>query len=246
VTIVATLETVFSEIRQLKLGLALFLFDGFSRRNQLIGLYAGAAEEREDDALAVDPPGRARVGRHTTVRVAGRSLVPRRREADATFLFLALPPGAHTFVVRSPYYEPRDLALTLPRPDPRWPAFPDITLANEALPLDSPAQPAAYRDQRALATLRPTARYPFPGGTTLVRGVVRAAGAPLAGATVRRQGATAGPTTDENGEYVLFLDDIAGTSQTVTLEALHPLHMTVASPVVVVRGLTVLKDFALP
>lgn len=242
----ATLETVFSETRQLKLGFALFFFDGFTRRNQLVGLYGSVEQEREDEALAVDSLGRARVGRHTTVRVAGQSIVPRRRETDATFLFLDLPPGAHTFEVRSPYYEPRDVALTLPRPDPRWPAFPDVTLANEALPLDTPAQPAAYRDQRALTTLQPTVRYPFPGGTTLIRGIVRAGGAELVGATVRRQGAAAGSRTDANGEYVLFFDDVAGSSQTVTLEASHPLHMTVAAPVGVVRGLTVLNDFALP
>ena len=241
-----TLVTTFSEPRQLTLGLALFLFDGFTRRNQLVGLYGDREQERQDDALATDAQGRARVARYTRVRIANRPVVPRRRESDATFLFFDLPPGAYTFEARSPYYAPRDVALTLPRPNPRWPAYPDVTLANEALPLDSPAQPAAYRAQRASVTLQPTVRYPFPGGTTLVRGIVRTGGLPLEGATVRRQGDPGGAVTDASGEFVLFFTDIGGSGQNVTLEALHPLHATVTASVALVRGLTVLREFALP
>jgi hypothetical protein len=240
------LATAFSEQRQLKLGLALFLFDGFTRRSDLLGLYKDMAQEREEQALAVDNVGRARLARHTTVRVAGRTIVPRRRERESTFLFFGLPAGNYTLEVRSPYYEPRDIVLMLPLQDTRWPAFPDVTLADETLPLDSPAQPAAYRDQRALTTLQPSVRYPFPGGTTLARGVVRSGGGPLQGATVRQQGSASAATSDANGEYVLFFRDIAGSGQTVVLEAAHPLHPTVAASLAVVRGLTVLKDFALP
>jgi hypothetical protein len=241
-----TLETAYSETRQLKLGLALILFDGFTGKSQLVGLYDDLNEERADEALAIDPQGVSRRGRRTTVRVAGRSIVPRRRESDATFLFLGLPPGTHTFQVRSPYYEPRDLALAMPRPDPRWPAFPDVTLADESLPLESPAQPAAYRAQRALVGLQPSVRYPFPGGATLVRGVVRSGGQALRDATVHRQGDPIASTTEASGGYVLFFTDIAANGQTVMLEAAHPLHATVTAPVTVVRGLTVLGDFALP
>lgn len=242
----ATLETSYSESRQITLALALIFFDAFTRRNQLVGLYDDVAQEREDVALATDVRGRARLARHTTVRVAGRPLVPRRREADATFLFLDLPPGSHTFQVRSPYYDGLDLALSIPRPNPRWPAFPDINLADETLPLDSPAQPAAYRLQRSQATLQPTARYPFPSGTTLVRGTVRRNGQPLVAARVRRLGDSTASTTDASGEYVLFFTDVAGSTQTITLEATHPLSMTVTAPVTIVRGLTVLKDIAVP
>ena len=241
-----TLETVFSEPRQITLGLALFLFDGLTGRNQLLGLYDDREQERQDEALAVDAAGRARVARHTTLRVVARPLVPRRREGDATFLFFDLPAGAYTFQVRSPYYVPLDLSLTLPRPDPRWPAFPDIAVADETLPLASPAQPAVYRAQRASVTLHPSISYPFPAGTTLVRGVVRTGGLLLEGASVRRQGASAASTTDKNGEYVLFFKDIAGSGQNVTIEASHPLHAAVTAPVAVVRSLTVLKEFALP
>jgi hypothetical protein len=242
----ASLETVFSEPRQLTLGLALFLFDGFTDRNELLGLYSAREHEVNDEALTHETAGRARVGRYTTVRIATRRFVPRRRESEATFLFFGLPAGAHTFEVRSPYYAPLDLTLTVPRPDPKWPAFPDVTLANEALPLESPLQPAAYRSQRASVTLQPSVRYPFPGGTTLVRGAVRSGGQVLEGATVRRQGSTRDAATDVNGEYVLYFNDIAGTGQNVTLEALHPLHPTVSAPVALVRGLTVVKEFALP
>jgi hypothetical protein len=38
---------------------------------------------------------------------------------------------------------------------------------------------------------------------------------------------------------------VPGNGQTITLEASHPLHAAVAGPVGLVRGLTVVKDFAL-
>lgn len=241
-----TLEVVFTEPRQVTLRVALFFFDGVTGRSQLVGLYGSREQEIEDQAVAVDPIGEARLARHTTVRVANSTLVPRRREGDACFLFFDLPDGLHTFQVRSPYYAPLDVSLTLPRPDPKWPAFPDVTLANEDLPLDSPSQPAAYRAQRAAVTLQPSVRYPFARGSTLVRGTVRTGGQPLEGAEVRRQGDPSASLTDANGEYVLFFDDIGGQGETVTIEASHPLHASVNAPVPLVRGLTVLREFALP
>jgi hypothetical protein len=241
----ATLVPLFSEPRQLTLSFALMLLDGFTGGSQLMGLYPGRDQEQEDQAGAATPEGLARLARRTTVRIAGRTVVPRRREGDATFLFFGLTPGAYTFEVRSPYYEPRDIPLALPRPEPRWPAFPDITLANETIPLNSPLQPAVYRAQRALVTLQPVAGYPFPAGATLVRGSVRAGSQPLAGAEVRRQGFPTASTTTAAGEYVLFFHDVPGNGQTITLEASHPLHAAVAAPVGIVRGLTVVKDFAL-
>jgi hypothetical protein len=242
-----TLETIASpEPRQLTLSLALLLFDSYTGRNQLVGLYPSREQELQDVAAAVDDVGLLRAARYTTVRMAGRTLVPRRRESDATFLFFDLQPGSYTVEVRSPYYVAVDVTAAVPQTDPKWPAFPDIALADESLPLDAPAQPAAYRAQRSAATLHASVRYPFPRGTTLVRGVVRGSGQVLAGASVRRQGDPSAALTDAAGEYVLFFTDLAGSGQTVTLEASHPLHTTVTAPVDVVRGFTVVRNFSLP
>jgi hypothetical protein len=93
---------------------ALFVFDGVTRRNDLVGLYPSYQQEYEDAVLATDDLGQARAARYTTVRVAGERLVPRRRQSDATFVFLQLAAGAQTFQVRSPYYEPLDVTITLP------------------------------------------------------------------------------------------------------------------------------------
>jgi hypothetical protein len=224
--------------------LALFLFDGFTGRNQLVGLYEDAAAEREDQRLADLGTG-DRLAQHTTVRIAGRSLVPFRKAPDATWVLFGLTPGIYTMAIRSPYYGARDIGLTVPGPDPKWPAFPDVSQANESLALDSPAQPAAYRTQRTQATLQPSARYPFPGGATLVRGTVRSASQLLESARVRRAGQTAEYVTDTSGEYVLFIQDLVGPSQTVTIEVLHPLHVTVSTGVTCVRGMTVQQDFVM-
>lgn len=241
------LETItIPETRQLTLSLALLLFDAYTGRNELVGLYPSREQEIQDVAAAIDTAGVLRVARYTTIRIAGSTLVPRRRQSDATFLFFDLQPGSYTFEVRSPYYVSLDVTAAVPQSDPKWPAFPDITLADESLPLDSPAQPAAYRAQRSATTLQPSVRYPFSRGTTLVRGIVRGSGQVLAGASVRRQGDPTAALTDAAGEYVLFFTDLAGSGQTVTLEASHPLYTTVTAPVDVVRGFTVVRDFSLP
>ena len=224
--------------------LALLLFDGFTGRNRLVGLYENESAEREDQRLA-DLGDADRLAQHTTVRMAGRSVVPFRKAPDATWVLFGLTPGNYTMAIRSPYYGPRDITVAVPAPDPKWPAFPDVSQANEGLPLDSPAQPAAYRAQRAQVTLQPSARYPFPGGATLVRGTVRSANQPLANARVRRAGQTGEYVTEASGEYVLFIPDLVGPSQNVTIEALHPSHPTVSTGVTCVRGMTVQLDFAM-
>jgi hypothetical protein len=224
--------------------LALFLFDGFTGRNRLIGLYDDEAAEREDQRLA-DLGDGDRLARHTTVRIAGRSIVPFRKAPDAAWVLLGLPAGIYTMTIRGPYYGSRDISVALPAPDPKWPAFPDVTQADESLPLDAPTQPPAYRTQRAQATLQPTPRYPFPGGATLVRGTVRSANQPLENARVRRTGQTIEYVTDKSGEYVLFFLDLVGASQTVSIEALHPLHVTVSTNVTCVRGMTVQQDIVM-
>jgi hypothetical protein len=230
------LQTTYSETLELKLALALMLFDGFSGQNRLVGNY--------ERGLMAEPPPTS--SPYTTVRLAGPGPAPFQKVPSATFLFVGLPDGAHTIQTRSPYYQPRDIMITLPMPVPRWPAFPDVTLANEDLPLQSPNQPAAYRAQRRLATLLPTTSYPFPGDATLVRGSVRYAGNGLAGATVRRVGGD-GPeyVTEVDGGFVLFFFDIPRGGQLVTLQATHPLHPTATVSVRSVGGETVTRDIAM-
>jgi hypothetical protein len=179
------------------------------------------------------------------VRLAGQPQVPFRKTPDATYLFFDLSPGAYVVQIRSPFYLPRDIPLGLPMPAPRWPAFPDVNLADENLPLDAAGQSDAYRAQRALATLQPSASYPFPEGASLARGTVRAGGAVLAGAVVRRVGQSGEYVTEQDGQYVLPIEGVAGVGQAITLNATHPLHVAVDVNVVAVRGMTAIADIAL-
>jgi hypothetical protein len=140
----------------------------------------------------------------------------------------------------TPFYQPVTIAVSLPLADPLWQAYPDLSLADRSKPLNDPNQPPAYKAERSLATLRPTPRYPFPPGATLVRGTVLAGGQPLAGATVFRVGDTDGAVSDVNGEFVLFFTDVDGLGQSATIRATHPLQAgSVDVPVTLVRGTTV-------
>jgi hypothetical protein len=117
------------------------------------------------------------------------------KENEATFVFADLAQGNYTASVTStadePYYLPVNIPLTLPQPAPArtpwpqpWPGYPNVMLADPTLTLDDPGQSAAYLAQRDLTGLRPTTSYPFPAGTTLVRGQVTSNGAPVSGAFV--------------------------------------------------------------
>lgn len=182
-------------------GFALQLFDGYTGASQLEG--------------------------QVIVSIAGQRLPVANGDA-ATFVFLNIAAGAYTISVRAgaatPYYLPVDVPVTLPMPDPLWQAYPDLSLADPSKPPDDPGQPAAYRAQRALATLQPTPHYPFPADATLVRGTVLAGGAPLSEATVLRVGDAVGALSDANGEFVLFFDDVGGMGQAATIQATHPLY----------------------
>jgi len=226
-------------------GFAMFLFDAFTRRPGLVGLYDDPDDERADQAYADRTGDASRVLSRTTVRVDSRSLVPFSKPAGPFVFFVELPAGSHVVHVRSPYYLDRDVTITVPLFG--WPAFPDITLANEDLPLEASTQPAAYRDQRASASVMPSVKYPFPASATLVRGTVRVGTTALAGATVRRVGEPPpfAYQTGEFGDYVLFFRDVPGVGASLNIEATHPLHATVASSVQVFRGMTARHDITM-
>lgn len=166
------------------------------------------------------------------------------KDSSGSFLFYNLKPGAELFTVSSgiytPYYLPATIPVTVPMPSALWPAFPDMTVADPSLLLGDPGQTAAYIAQRKLATLLPTTGYPFPPGTTLIRGTVLHGGLPLAAATVQQTGGTdPGYTTASDGQFVLYLSNPPGLPQSVTVTATHAGLATGSAVVTVMRGLTV-------
>lgn len=205
---------------KLVLDLAVLLFDRYTGAAQLLG--------------------------NPSVLLAGAPAVPYRKAPESTYLFFGVRPGSYTVQVRSstdaPYYLGVDIPVTLPMPNPHWPAFPDVTLADPNKPLADPTQPAVYRAQRDLAGLRPSAAYPFPADATLVRGTVTFGGAPLAGATVRNLGSDEQYLTGGDGQFALALARPVGLKQTITLRATHAIHRDVDVTVEVRRGTTAAVD----
>lgn len=191
------------------------------------------------------------------VWVQAGNIVGERKEHSGVFLFYDLNPGPQVLEVKSaddtPYYVAMNVAVTIPvtQPPPPapvfpWPAFPDIRLADQTLPLRDPGQTAAYKTQRAAATLLPTVAYPFPGNATLIRGTVEHLGNKLADATVQQTGGTAPAyTTDAYGQFVLFLKDAPGIPQAVTVNAKHAGLADANVHVTVKRGLTVSVTIAM-
>jgi hypothetical protein len=226
-------NTVERDTRELHLGLGLMLLDAFSEGPELVGEIA---------VTLANAPERK----------------PFEKRAEAAFFFFELAAGNYTVQVRSnpkrerPYYLPLDLPLAVPMVHPTWPAFPDAILADAALPLDHPDQFAPYRNQRRLATLQPTTRYPFPAGAALIRGTVYANNAKLAGVTVSAnlQFQTIPPRfesrsylTEADGGFVLFFRQVGGTGSDITLSATHPNHPAQnVPPIKLERGMTVVKD----
>ena len=181
--------------------------------------------------------------------MTGGSIQGQQKDSSGTFLFFALQPGAQSLSVSSgpdtPYYLPATVAITIPvlNPPPLPPtflAFPDIGLADPTLPLGDPGQTPAYIAQRKAATLLPATAYPFPEGTTLIRGTVRHAGNPEPNATVQQVGSTdPAYVTAGDGQFVLFWKDAPGVPQTVTVNVKHAALADANVNVTVVRGQTV-------
>jgi hypothetical protein len=171
------------------------------------------------------------------------------KPGTGVFVFANLKPGPQNLVVASapdtPYYRTVTIPVTVPAPAALWPAYPDVTLANPALPLNDPGQTAAYLAQRQLAGLLPTPAYPFVGAT-LARGRVTAGGLPLAAATVLTVGGNEIPyVTGPSGEFVLFFEQAPRDPTTVTLRASHAALPNKDVAVQVTRGATVSAEIAM-
>jgi len=209
-------------ITNVTLQFALLLRDGFADSDELLG----------------------------TVVVTGTNATGQQKGSTGAFLFHDLKPGAQQLAVSSdpetPYYLPAKVGIQIPVADPPppvpflWPAFPDIRLADPALPLGDPGQKAAYKTQRAAATLSPSIAYPFPEDATLIRGRVTHAGGPLAGASVTQAGSTdPSYVTDSDGQFVLYWQDAPATPKAVTLSLTATGLPNKSATVTVLRGLTV-------
>jgi hypothetical protein len=209
-------------VKNVTLQFALLLRDGFADSDELLGVVA----------------------------VTGGNISGQRKDSTGMFLFYDLKPGVQQLTVSSdpdtPYYLPAKVGIQIPVPDPPppvpflWPAFPDIRLADPKLPLGDPGQKAAYKTQRAAATLSPSIAYPFPEGATLIRGRVTHGGGPLAGASVQQAGsADPGYVTDSEGQFVLYWQDAPATPKAVTLNLTAAGLPAKSAAVTVMRGLTV-------
>lgn len=214
-----------TETREVFLRLAVCLVDAFTRQPQASG--------------------------DLRVRLNGSqgSFTAQRKAKTAVFYFGDVPPGAYTVEIRSnertPFYLAADIPVQLPLIDPLWPAFPEIRLADRRRRLDDPAQPAAYRAQRALATLLPSVAYPFPADATLIRGTVRADGNRLAAARVRDIAREFAYPTAADGEFVLFFDRPVA-DRSVTLRATRPAGGDLERRLTLHREMTVIQDFEFP
>ena len=187
-----------AETTQVNLQFALLLRDGFAQSDELLG----------------------------GVTVSCGAIEGRRKDSSGVFLFFDLKPGPLVFTVESdpytPYYLPTRIAASVPMPSALWPAFPDLTIADPDLPLGDPGQTAAYKAQRQQVSLLPAVQYPFPAGSTLIRGTVRHGGALLSAATIQQAGGIDDAyTTGRDGQFVLFVTQPPSLPQSVTINAKH-------------------------
>lgn len=216
--------TLAGESIDVTLQFALLLRDGFADSDQLLG----------------------------TVSVTAGSIQGQPNRDGNAFLFYNLKTGPQSFSISSgpdtPYYLAKaiNLNITSPMPSPLWPAYPDITKADPTLPLGDPNQPAIYKTQRLNATLLPSNSYPFPSGSTLIRGTVTHGGIFLAGATVQQTGGTdPAYVTGADGQFVLFLKSPPSLPNKVTVTAKSAGLPDGQTDVTVLRGLSVSTTIAM-
>lgn len=175
-------------------------------------------------------------------RPRSRPFVPLAKDDGATFVFFNLPTGSYTFEVQSPplsaVYQPLAVAVTVPRPETTYRAFPDARLADPRFPLADSRQTPEYRAQRRAATLSPGPTYPIEFGATVLRGSVRDLHDQpvLHASVVDVDDPTRASTTGFGGEFVLTFDPMPEIERDLTLRVSHPDHLDADHTVTVRRG----------
>jgi hypothetical protein len=156
---------------------------------------------------------------------------PTVKNISGFYTFLNLANRTYTAGVKSQYYFPKEFEVTIP-------SF-SSPPGGDILSDDEDNQLRDYHGVLvANISLKPNPAYPFPGSSSLVRGIVKdAVGNPVADAIVRVVGEPIHTRTTEKGEYVLYftrltIDDIvkingqkfikANGTQTIEIEASHP------------------------
>ena len=212
----ATVNMAVPDVSELSPPLVLLLWDGFTGSNEMAG--------------------------DITVQIGATT--PQFQAGPGQFVFGPLANGSYTVSVNSVpgelFYVPASIPVTLPFPRPAdtlwnqppvWMGYPDIVLADPNKSLDDPGQTAAYLGQRALATLSPTTMYPFPAGTTLLRGVVAASGVPLSRALV-----TTSPLAQPGQYSVVVSNPSEVTSAAQSLTVVNAPVTNSIDPVVIIAG----------
>ncbi len=116
---------------------------------------------------------------------------------DSRFQAIRNLSGFHVFT-RTPWGETFEVRVYC---DDFFPG--SLTLTPEDIAKLDPKNPVVKM------TLEPLPSYPFPGGTTLVRGMVKnSAGRPIAGARLETVGKYPGTQTTQKGEFALFFTGI--------------------------------------
>ena len=155
------------------------------------------------------------------------------RNYSGYYVFINLEDGEYTVRIESEYYHTKEFTVILPS---------DSSPPGGTIPSDD--EDLALQDYNSVlvvtATLRPKTTYPFPSGSSLIRGIVfDGDNSPLSGATVSVVGKEIKNVTTEAGEFVLYFtkltrDDVVINSegkklvkggdgtQEIRIEADHP------------------------
>lgn len=108
------------------------------------------------------------------------------KNPSSYYLFLDLPDDEYTIYVTSAYYFEEEVEVHTAGRDPGEPV---------------------------IVRLKPTPAYPFPPGSTLIRGLVTDAnGSPVSGASVEARGLASATRTTSDGEFVLHFGPLKGDS----------------------------------
>ncbi len=159
------------------------------------------------------------------------------KNSSGYFVLVNLPDGPYRVYVEAEYYFSKDFMLQLPPP------------AVPVAPVDEVELQVYQGVLLALVTLHPKPTYPFLAGSSLIRGMVFDADEnPVSGALVRVIGKPVQNLTTNNGEFVLYFQNLSeediilidgkkfilgNGDENIRIEADHPVFGT--SPTIITR-----------